>query len=99
MRLSPQEINILVSTFKNYDTNADVYLFGSRVDNNKLGGDIDLLIHSQFIDKTMLRKIKWQLMEELGEQKIDLLLSEKLDEPFVRLILPKAIKLQSYYNE
>ena len=93
MRLSAKEIKILLSVFNIYDDKASLYLFGSRADNKQLGGDIDLLVHSKVIDKMQLRKIKWQLMEQLGEQKIDLLLSKELLEPFVRLILPDSIKL------
>jgi predicted nucleotidyltransferase len=93
MRLSIHEIEILLSVITQYDDNVNVYLFGSRVNDKQLGGDIDLLIHSQVIDKIQSRKIKWQLMEQLGEQKIDILLTKELKEPFVRLVLPEAIKL------
>lgn len=93
MRLSKNEIDLFLTIIKEYDLSAEVYLFGSRADDNQLGGDIDVLIHSQKIDKPNLRKIKWQLIEKLGEQKIDLLLSKTLSEPFVRLVLPGAIKL------
>ena len=93
MRLSAKEVEILLSVFQAYDDKASLYLFGSRADNKQLGGDIDLLVHSKVIDKMQLRKIKWQLMEQLGEQKIDIVLSTELLEPFVRLILPEAIKL------
>lgn len=93
MRLSINEITILLSVIAQYDNKANVYLFGSRTDDSKLGGDIDLLIHSSCLIKSEIRQIKWQLMEQLGEQKIDILLSKNLKEPFVRLILAEAIKL------
>jgi len=93
MRLSANEIKILLSVFSTYDDKANVFLFGSRVDDSQLGGDIDLIVNSKKIDKMQLRKIKWQLMDQLGEQKIDLLLSKELTEPFVQLVLPQAIKL------
>ena len=94
MRLTDNERIIIVNIIQKIDPNANVYLFGSRIDNSKLGGDIDLLIHSQQLNKYQLRAIKWQLLEQLGEQKIDILLSQELKEPFVRLILPEAIKLK-----
>ena len=93
MRLTNDERLVILSAIKAIDQNADLYLFGSRVDDRQLGGDIDLLIHSQIITKRQIRAIKWQLMEQLGEQKIDLLLSKELTEPFVRLILPEALLL------
>lgn len=95
MRLSLPEIETILAIFKASDVNTKVYLFGSRVDDKQRGGDIDLLIHSAIIDKQQLRKIKWQLIERLGEQKFDLLLSEKLKEPFVKLVLPTAILLNN----
>ena len=94
MRLTPQEISTFVQVIDTADTDAELYLFGSRVDDNLRGGDIDLLIHSSKIDKYQLRKIKWQLLELLGEQKLDIILSKDLKESFVRLILPSAIKLK-----
>ncbi len=93
MRLTTLEITTILTSIKKYDSNACVYLFGSRVDEQRLGGDIDILVHSQVIDKFMLRKIKWHLIEQLGEQKIDILLSKNLQEPFVCLVFSDAIKL------
>lgn len=93
MRLTKYEINTFVSVIHNEDRNAVIYLFGSRVDDSKLGGDIDILIHSKTIDKYQLRQIKWKLIELLGEQKLDIMLSSSLEETFVKLILPTAMKL------
>jgi len=95
MRLTSQEINTFIQVFNAADANAEIYLFGSRTQDSLRGGDIDLLIHSTKIDKTLLRKIKWQLLELLGEQKLDIILSADLKEPFIRLILPTAITIKS----
>lgn len=46
MRLDPKEIETLKSSLKELDRNAKIYLFGSRIDDNKKGGDIDLLVIS-----------------------------------------------------
>ena len=95
MRFTSQEINAFMQVFDAADPDAEIYLFGSRAQDNLRGGDIDLLIHSAKIDKHQLRKIKWQLLELLGEQKLDIILSADLQEPFVRLILPTAIKFKT----
>ncbi|MCB0342159.1 MAG: nucleotidyltransferase domain-containing protein [Pseudobdellovibrionaceae bacterium] len=96
MRIKPGEKNIIVSTVKAQDNSADVYLYGSRADDQLKGGDIDLLILSdrlQFSDKvTLLINLK----EQMGDQKIDLLIKGKREsevDPFVQQILMSAIKL------
>jgi hypothetical protein len=42
MRLTPQEIQAIKETFLNTFDKGNIYLFGSRVDDTKRGGDIDL---------------------------------------------------------
>jgi uncharacterized protein len=49
MRLTDRERNNIVSAVHHYDAQAQVYLFGSRVDDAKRGGDIDLLVRSASI--------------------------------------------------
>ena len=52
MRLQKQEIQTILQVAKSiYGQKVKVYLFGSRLDNTKRGGDIDLLIPSQGITK------------------------------------------------
>ncbi|MHB8266261.1 MAG: hypothetical protein ACYDC7_10125 [Acidithiobacillus ferrivorans] len=47
MRLSPEQINqIRQSAAESFGPEARVWLFGSRVDDSKLGGDVDLLVES-----------------------------------------------------
>lgn len=68
----------------------EIYLFGSRVDDTKKGGDIDLYLKTE--DKTDLfkKKIKFlsSIKQELGEQKIDIVFSK--DD--TRLIEKEAIE-------
>ncbi len=54
-----------------------VYLFGSRVDDKKRGGDIDLYIETGLKENIIQRKIKMlgKLQEILGEQKIDIVIN------------------------
>lgn len=93
MRLSEDEIKDIKSVIMAYDQKAEVYLFGSRVDNNKKGGDIDLLIFSTIINENNRRALKLALYDKIGEQKIDLVITSNLSEPFVRIILKKSISL------
>lgn len=75
----------------------ELRLYGSRLDDNAKGGDIDLLL---IIDKSTLsdlKKIKHRLLATLkkgiGEQKIDLTicsLEDTKNDPFLKLIYPQS---------
>jgi len=76
MRLEPQHREAIVRTIRAYDPDATVYLFGSRVDDGARGGDIDLLVISQRLTREQLIDAKLDLYDQLGEQKIDLLVTD-----------------------
>ena len=73
MRLSKQYQNTIKKYFIEFFGDGDVYLFGSRVDDSKKGGDIDLYLvindHSKLFEKKL--KFLSRLKRELGDQKID----------------------------
>lgn len=79
MRLSKIEINIIKSVAcEVWGSKTMIYLFGSRTDDSKKGGDIDLFVDletEQEPKEIMLQKAKFLSKLEilLGEQKIDLL--------------------------
>lgn len=78
MRLSKEMIDIIKLVIQeNYDNNTRVYLFGSRTDDNKKGGDIDLYVETNLPDSTFERRLRVlaRLNSLLGEQKIDLLVN------------------------
>jgi predicted nucleotidyltransferase len=93
MRLKEFEQAAILSTVKCLDNNACVYLFGSRVDDTKKGGDIDLLVMSDSLTRDDKRTIRIKLNEVLGEQKIDIVLAVDDSDPFVKLALETGIKL------
>ncbi len=94
MRLKKDEIKVLKNSLKSISKDAKLYLFGSRVDNQKKGGDIDLLIISKDVTKKDLRKIRLDFYKYFGEQKIDIVLDDgSLKDPFVQLIFKEAVKL------
>ena len=51
MRITEHEMNVIIEAVKNADQEARVWLFGSRVDDSKKGGDIDIAILSEKIKK------------------------------------------------
>ena len=94
MRLTSDEVQTLKSTLKLLSDSAKLYLFGSRVDDSKRGGDIDLLVVSSELTKQDLRKLKFNFYEKFGEQKIDILLDNgKNKDIFIEIIKKKAILL------
>lgn len=72
MRLTADEISNIKQSVLVLDASADVYLFGSRVDDALRGGDIDLLIKSKTMKKQDLRIIRQGFFDVFGEQKMDL---------------------------
>ena len=46
MRMSEEDIFIIKSTILKYIQNAKIILFGNRINDNKKGGDIDILIQT-----------------------------------------------------
>ena len=95
IRLSLKEQQVIKQTILQYDPQAKIYLFGSRVDRHKQGGDIDLLIISDNLKPHILGKIRWQLWEILGVQKIDLVLSDsQLSTAFARIAYEQGVLLE-----
>ncbi len=77
MRLSQFEIETINTLAqKHFGSGTRVFLFGSRVEDNKKGGDIDLLIKSNKDALTIRKKISFlaDLKSMIGDQKIDVVL-------------------------
>jgi predicted nucleotidyltransferase len=92
MRVLKQEINIIKNHILKFDQDAQVCLFGSRVDDNKKGGDIDILIVSDLIKKYDLIKIENLIFKQIDEQKIDFIVSKKnITNNFIKMILSKNV--------
>nr|VFJ42603.1 MAG: hypothetical protein BECKDK2373B_GA0170837_100227 [Candidatus Kentron sp. DK] len=97
MRLTPEEISAVKTAVARQDPEARVYLFGSRTDDDKRGGDMDLLIMSHKIDagdKTaIVTDIIMELHDRLGEQKIDIVVAADTSRPFARIALAQGVML------
>ena len=78
MRLTAdQHSTIRSAVAETFGGAASVWLFGSRVDDNKRGGDIDLLIETSQTNVSEIVKAELALLTKLkmklGEQQIDVL--------------------------
>ena len=72
MRLPPSISSTIKSRILESTPNADVFLFGSRVDDSAKGGDIDLLlITEEKLPLVSINRIRRLILNEIGEQKID----------------------------
>ncbi len=78
MRLSNKEISIIKKIITDIFGESTIYLFGSRLDNTKKGGDIDLFIISK--DSTLEQKIKAVVKLERALYKpVDIILHRDFD--------------------
>lgn len=95
MRVSSEQIDFLKREISAFVPDAVVYLFGSRVDDRKKGGDVDIMILSnKKISWKEKAKIKWQYFERFGEQKLDIVSSTFNERnPFKELVLRQGIRL------
>ena len=97
MRLTRQQAEaIRQAAHQAFGSGTDVWLFGSRVDDTKRGGDIDLLLRPQQPDQTLTRKLKLLrlLEQQLGERKIDILIETPDDpRPIVRIAHETGVRL------
>ncbi|MDD5478778.1 nucleotidyltransferase domain-containing protein [Rhodoferax sp.] len=84
MRLTPDQLNAIRSaSIAAFSSNVGVWLFGSRVHDDKKGGDIDLLVRPDQAagDGLFSRKIRFltELERRLGERKIDVVIETPND--------------------
>ena len=98
MRLTPHEIDAIKSaTAQAFGADATVRLFGSRVDDSRRGGDIDLLFEVEPEVATIRHETRFldALFARIDEQKVDMVLVTRGEDPgpFARLVLRDAVPL------
>ncbi len=100
VRISNQDKQSIITTFKQiFGDQAKLYLFGSRVDDAKRGGDLDLYIKLPApinSDEKLNKKITFitKLNLLLGDQKIDVVINDTSDEKLIyRVAEIEGIKL------
>jgi len=92
MRLKEEEISVIKNSVKEiFSENSKVFLFGSRVDNQKKGGDIDLYIETEIIDDIIQKKMNLinKLHKFFGERKIDIVINNYTCNKFIYEIARK----------
>ena len=99
IRLTPdQQAAICATATEVFGPRVAVWLFGSRADEHKKGGDIDLLIRpsAQDSDQLFERQIRFlvQLEQRLGQRKVDVVIETPNDtRPIVAIAHATGVKL------
>jgi predicted nucleotidyltransferase len=93
MRITDMEQKIMSNAISDIDADAKVWLFGSRVFDDKKGGDIDIAIQSSKIDLMKKIKIRRAIADAIGEQKIDIIVSKNGAEPFFKLAQETGVRI------
>ena len=95
MRINAHEKETIIQAVKNADPQARVWLFGSRADDSKKGGDIDLAILSESIKKDVMKEIavKRYIYDRIGEQRIDIVTSILGQEAIFKIAMSEGIEL------
>jgi hypothetical protein len=88
VRLNGEQLKVIQESFiKSFLPGDHLWLFGSRADVTKRGGDIDLYIETQEDDITKIdlyeRRFYMDLITALGDQKIDIIIKFKDSDQFI----------------
>jgi len=95
MRLTPQYADFFRAEVAAVRPGAAVYLFGSRTDDRRKGGDVDILVLcNPTLTWEETSRIRRRFWEQFGFQKLDLVCFSPEDtNPFKKLVLLDAIRL------
>ena len=88
MRLDESIIQFFKQTIKEEIPGSRVYLFGSRTNDDAVGGDIDLLVLTHnIVDKRIFRTMRIEFYKKFGWQKVDLVNFTFDDQPVFRQLI------------
>ena len=93
MRLANDEQAAVRNAIQQADADAHIYLFGSRVNDEAKGGDIDLLVLSKKINLMAKLAILAQLHLKLGERKIDIAVYPDTTRAIPRMVMQQGVRL------
>lgn len=94
MRMSTEQAELAVRVIRKYFADAAVWLFGSRVDDSRKGGDFDFYIETAQTDIALpLARACGELTDSLG-MKVDLAVNNHTgDKPIFRIAKASGIRL------
>ena len=95
MRISTRAHTSITKHIKACIPNSEVFLFGSRSNDTLKGGDIDLLLLTpEKVPLILLNRVRRLIINDIGEQKIDLVNFRKSDDhPFKSIAMESVVRL------
>jgi predicted nucleotidyltransferase len=102
MRLTPQQVSAIIDTTQAVaGANSDVWLYGSRLDDSRRGGDVDLMVESNPPVNLLQRaRIKIALEAKLNRPVDVLALTAGAPaSPFTQIAMAKAVRLVAVDNQ
>ena len=95
MRLTASEISAIREEIARLDPRAEIYLYGSRVDDTALGGDVDLLVVSDTLGFRDVLRLRVRILARIGWQQLDLVgrRRDQVDEPLAAMAQETGVRL------
>lgn len=98
MRITPEQVAIIIQTTRSFvGQDASVWLYGSRLDDTRRGGDVDLLIESApaagFLERARIKN----RLEQVLQLPVDLMATSlgAQESPFIVIARANAVKLNA----
>lgn len=95
LRLSSEAVHVIQEAFLRVFEKGELYLFGSRVDDARKGGDIDLYIVADHRDRMGEKRIEFltQIKQKIGDQRIDLVIERGTKRPIDEIAISEGLLL------
>lgn len=95
MRLPADAVQTIREEIGRLDPKAEVYLYGSRVDDTARGGDIDLLVVSDRLSFRDVLRLRIRILDRIGWQQLDLVVRrrDQLAEPLAVMAREAGVRL------
>jgi len=95
MRLDANEVQAIREEVSRADSDAEVYLFGSRTDDSARGGDIDLLVVSEVLGFRDVLRLRTAILDRIGWQQLDLVVRrrDQMNDPLATIARTTGVQL------
>lgn len=94
MRINQQQRNVIIDTVRGAIPDAKIFLFGSRADDSKRGGDIDLYVETMaHLSRMSVARLRGDIEDAL-EIKVDVIVNDHhKNEPIYNIAKKTGVEL------